>query len=164
MTPTAHLKELYLQDNRKRFPSLPEPVRSCPKYTDRTATGLSRMILDFLKLKGWQAERISVTGRYLDNSRIVTDVTGRQRRIGSGTWIKPSMQPGTADLSAVIKGKAVKIEVKIGRDRQSKAQKIYQQQVEQAGGAYMIATDFVQFFEWYNTFLANREKSESYGK
>ncbi len=154
MTPIQTLKKLHLEENRRRFPSLPEPCRCAPSYTDRTANGLTKCIIDFLRLKGHQAERVVVMGRYLDNSKIVTDVTGRLHRIGTGKWIPGSMQRGSADISAVINGRAVKIEVKIGRDRQSEAQKAYQQQVEAAGGIYFVATTFDQFFKWYNEQLS----------
>jgi len=147
------LKAAYLEENRRKFPNLPQYARVCPKYTDKTANGLTKMILDFLRLYRHQAERIAVTGRYLDNSQIVTDLVGRSRRIGSSKWIPGSMQPGTADISAVIQGRAVKIEVKIGNDRQSEAQKRYQEQIERAGGVYFIATSFGQFYEWYETLL-----------
>ncbi|MBN1227790.1 MAG: hypothetical protein JXA79_12415 [Deltaproteobacteria bacterium] len=143
------LRDLHLQENKRRFPSLPDYARVIPAYSDKTANGLTKCIIDFLKLSGHQAERISVTGRYIDNSKVVTDVIGHQRRIGSGKWIAPSMQPGTADISAVIHGRAVKVEIKIGKDTQSAAQKQYQQQVEQAGGLYVIAESFEQFLNWY---------------
>ena len=94
MTPIQTLKKLHLEENRRRFPSLPEPCRCAPSYTDRTANGLTKCIIDFLRLKGHQAERVVVMGRYLDNSKIVTDVTGRLHRIGTGKWIPGSMQPG----------------------------------------------------------------------
>jgi hypothetical protein len=155
MTPTQELKALYLENNRKRFPSLPEYARACPKYTDRTANGLSKMIIDFLRFKGHQAERISVTGRYLDQSKIVTNIIGQSRRIGTGKWIRPSMQPGTADLSAVIHGRAVKIEIKCkatGDNKQSAAQIEYQRQIESSGGIYIIAQDFAGFLTWYESF------------
>jgi hypothetical protein len=155
MTPLHNLKALYMAENRRRFPNLPEPVRTCPKWTDRTAGGLQTMIQDFLRLNGWQCERISVTGRYIDSTRIVTDVIGRQRRVGSGQWIRPSMQPGTADLSAVIQGRAVKIEIKIGNDRQSEAQKRYQAQIERAGGIYLIIGSFQAFHDWYIKKIGN---------
>lgn len=150
-----YLRKIYLADNRQRYPSLPDYARTAPRYSDRTANGLTKCILDFLKLKGWQAERVSVTGRYLDNSRIVTDVTGKQRRIGSGKWIPGQMTPGSADISAVINGRAVKIEVKIGRDQQNEAQRRYQEQIEKAGGVYMIATSLDEFVEWYQNFTNN---------
>ena len=149
MEALKELKALYLAENRKKYPSLPEAARVPPRYSDRDANSLTRCIIDFIRLSGGQAERIAVTGRYIDNTRIVTDVTGRQRRIGSGTWIKPSMQPGTADLSATINGRSVKIEIKIGRDRQSTAQKKYQEQIEQSGGIYLICKSFQDFHNWY---------------
>jgi hypothetical protein len=46
----------------------------------------------------------------------------------------------------------VKIEVKIGKDRQSEAQKKYQEDIERAGGVYLIARDFDSFVEWFDSF------------
>ena len=43
-----------------------------------------------------------------------------------------------------------KIEVKIGKDRQSDDQKNYEHQITRAGGIYYIAKDFDSFFHWYN--------------
>ena len=45
---------------------------------------------------------------------------------------------GTADLLGVISGYAVAIEVKAGKDRQSKTQKNFQECWERAGGVYLI--------------------------
>jgi len=132
---------------------LPEPARTAPAYTDKTSNGLTKAIIDFLRLNGCQAERISVTGRYIDRTKVYTDVVGYTRKIGSGKWIPGSMQPGSADISATIKGRAVKIEVKIGRDRQSDAQKKYQSQVEAAGGLYFISTSFEQFKQWFDNMV-----------
>ena len=144
----AELKSLYLANHRERYPSLPEPARTAPRYTDKTANGLTKCIIDYLRLQGCQAERISSTGRYLDKTKTYTNVMGRTRKIGSGKWIPTSGQKGTADISAVIHGKAVKIEVKM-KDKQSEAQKKYQQQVEQAGGTYQIVRSFSEFFEFF---------------
>jgi hypothetical protein len=119
------------------------------KFSDKTANGLTKAIVAFLKLNGCQAERISNMGRYIDDSKIVTDVIGFQRKIGSGKYIKGTGTNGTADISATIKGKSVKIEVKIGKDRQSDAQKKYQADIERAGGLYWIAKDFDGFIIQY---------------
>jgi hypothetical protein len=119
-------------------------------YTDKTANGLTKCIVDWINLNGYQAERISTTGRYIDNSKVVTDILGRTKKIGSGKYIKGSGTKGSADISATIKGKSIKIEVKIGADRQSEHQKEYQQKIEQAGGVYFIAKDFDSFIEFYN--------------
>jgi len=122
-------------------------------YTDKTANGLTKCIVHWLNLNGWQAERISTTGRYIDNSKIVTDVLGNRKKIGSGKYIKGSGTNGSADISATIKGRSIKIEVKIGKDRQSEAQKEYQKNIEKAGGIYIIATDFDEFMMWYKAFI-----------
>jgi hypothetical protein len=115
------------------------------KYTDKTANGLTRCIIDYLTLQGYQAERISTTGRMVDNTKTYTNVLGITKQIGSKKWIKGSGTKGSADISATIKGKSVKIEVKIGKDRQSQYQKKYQESIEKSGGLYLIATSFEQF-------------------
>jgi hypothetical protein len=152
MNAISELKALYLVNNRLRFPSLPEAARVPPRYSDKDANSLTRCIVDYIRLTGGQAERIAVTGRYIDNSRIVTNVIGQSRRIGSGRWIKPSMQAGTADISATIAGRSVKVEIKVGRDKQSHKQKEFQKQVEQAGGIYLLIHSFDEFFSWYQSF------------
>ena len=123
------------------------------KFNDNTANSLTKSIIRWLQLNGWQAERISTTGRYIDNSKIVTDVLGNRKKIGSGKYIKGSGTNGSADISATIKGRSIKIEVKIGKDRQSEAQKEYQKNIEKAGGIYIIATDFDDFMMWYKAFI-----------
>lgn len=143
------LRELALAESFERFPNMPDYCRCTRAYTDKTANGLTKCIIDFLVFSGYQCERIAVTGRYIDNSKVVTDVLGSKRRIGSGKWIRTSMQKGSSDLSAIIFGRSVKIEVKI-KDKQSPDQKVYQQQVVQAGGLYWICRSFDQFLTLYN--------------
>lgn len=147
------LEKLYLKEYYKKFSSIPENLRFAPAYNDKTANGLSKCVIDWLRLNNWQSERISVTGRYIDNSKIVTDCLGHTRKIGQGKYIPASMQRGTSDLSATILGRSIKIELKIGRDKQSKYQKEYQKQVEAAGGVYYIAKDFDSFLLWYKDFI-----------
>lgn len=161
MNPIRHLKELHLSTNRVKYPSLPESARVAPKYTDRTANGLTKCIIDFLKLSGNQAERVNNTGRPIDKRQQVVDAIGRVRTVGTMQWIPGTGTRGTADLSATIRGRSVKIEVKIGHDRQSEAQKRYQAEVERAGGLYVIASSFEQFYNWYLlTFPADRVKPQ----
>ena len=140
-----HIFEAY----KKKYAGMPEKYLVKTKYRDDTANGLTKCVIDFLKLKGHQAERISTTGRPIDNRKAYTDVIGRTRIAGSIEWIPGTSTRGSADVSATIKGKSVKIEVKIGRDRQSEAQKQYQRDVEAAGGIYFIVKDFSEFIIWY---------------
>lgn len=146
------LKDLLMKENKTRYPNLPEYARAIPKFKETTANDLTKSIIKFLQLSGWQAERISVTGRYIDNSKIVTDCIGRQRKIGTGKWIKPAMTVGTADISSIIKGRSVKIEIKM-KDKQSIEQIEYQKQVERAGGIYIIVHNFDEFHEFYKNFI-----------
>jgi hypothetical protein len=122
-------------------------------YIDKTANGLTTAIIAWINLNGYQAERISTTGRWIDNSKIVTDVLGNRKKIGSGKYIKGTGTNGSADISATIKGKSIKIEVKIGKDRQSEAQIKYQQMIEKAGGIYFIAKNFNEFYGFYITLV-----------
>jgi len=140
---------------RKQPYTKPEAVRKLEQVTgnthrDDTANGLTRCIIAYLKYKGWQAERINTTGIPIDSRRQVTDITGRTRSIGGVQWRRGGGTVGSADISATIKGRSVKIEVKIGKDRQSEAQRQYQAAIEQAGGLYYIARDFSTFVAWYN--------------
>ena len=145
----AELRQLSLQASRWKHPTLPEKWRCTHDYTDRTANGLTKCIIDWCRFNAYQCERIAVTGRYIDNTKIVTDVLGSKRRIGSGKWIRASMQKGSADLSIIIRGHAIKVEVKM-KDKQSPDQKAYQQQVEQAGGRYWLCYSFDMFLKYYN--------------
>ena len=143
------LKELYLKNNRISYPSLPDYARSTPLFTDKTANGLTRCIITFIALNNGQAERINCTGRVIDKRINSIDSFGRKCTIGSQKYIKTSGKRGTADISATVKGRSVKIEVKIGKDRQSEVQKQYQSSIEASGGLYVIAKDFNSFIDWY---------------
>jgi hypothetical protein len=149
------LENLADQAARKRYPNVPYVAPR--KYRDDSANGLTKCIIDFLRLSGYQAERISNTGRFLDNRKVVTNILGQKHSIGNSKWIPGTGTNGTADISATIYGRSVKIEVKINNDQQSKNQKSYQRFVEDAGGLYVIANSFEQFFEWYNLNFGSHE-------
>lgn len=154
------LMELYLvhlKHKQDKYP-LSWEIQHC-NYLDKykgkkPANRLTSMICDFLNYSGHQAERISTTGIYRDQSKIVTDVVGFRRKIGSGFWSRSQSTPGSADISATINGKSVKIEVKI-KDKQSEVQKEYQKSIEKAGGLYYIVHDFEEFYKIYNDITAN---------
>ena len=144
---------------RKQAYTKPEAVRRLEqvtgnKHRDDTANGLTRCIIDYIKYKGGQAERINTTGIPIDSRRQVSDITGRTRTIGGVQWRRGGCTVGSADISATVNGRSVKIEVKIGRDRQSEAQRHYQVAIEAAGGIYYIARNFSDFWKWYqHTFV-----------
>jgi len=148
------LQELYLKDFKEKYPNVPDHCIPMQKFNDTTANGLTKTIINFIQYIGGQAERISSMGRMIDNRKVSTDVLGRERIIGSLTYIKGTSTNGTADISSIINGKSVKIEIKIGKDRQSEAQKKYQQATEKAGGIYLITTNFDEFMEQYKKLRA----------
>lgn len=144
-----YLEKLANDVARTKNPNTPVEWLAPRKYKDDTANGLTKCVIDFIRFNGGQAERIANMGRVIDNRKTFVDVVGRSRTIGKTQYIPGNGFNGTADISAILYGKSVKIEVKIGSDRQSEAQKNYQLVVEQAGGIYLITTSFEQFFNWY---------------
>jgi hypothetical protein len=144
----ALLHELKLKRYAVTHPNFPPDYIPKTMYKDSTANGLTRAICDYINYNGYQAERINTMG------------TAREKKTTAGkvigvTWTKGTSTAGSADISATIKGRSVKIEVKIGKDRQSEAQKRYQENIERAGGIYIIAKDFDSFVEWYENFIQN---------
>ena len=141
---------------QKRYENV-EAKYLCPRrYRDDDANSLTRCVIDFLNLSGHMAERINCTGRYMDRSQTFEDVTGKVRTIGTGQWIPTSGMKGTADISATINGRSVKIEIKM-KDKQSEVQREYQRRIEAAGGVYLIVRSFAEFMTWYNTFTVPNE-------
>lgn len=152
------LHKLYMADLRSKYPTFPEIAMPQPKYSDTTANGLTKCIKEFLNFTGHQAERIASGGRVIDNRKTTVDVIGRSVTVGSTKYITGTSTNGTADISSVIYGASVKIEVKIGTDKQSDAQRIYQQNVEQAGGIYIIAKTFDGFIDDYRRIISQDRK------
>lgn len=150
------LERFAFQKIKKKHPSNPYPPK--PQYKDNTSNGLTKCVIDFIKFLGYQAERINSMGRPVDQRKTVTDVIGRTRTLGDIKWIKGNSKTGTSDISATIKGRSVKIEIKCrvtGDHYQSEGQKQYQKEVEAAGGIYVIARDFEGFYQWLKKFLQN---------
>jgi len=145
------LERIAFEKLKEKYPSFPFPIKA--KYTDQTSNGLTKCVIDYIELRGFQAERINSTGRQLDGSKSSTDILGSVRTIGSVKWIKGSGTVGTSDVSATIQGRSVKVEIKCestGDRYQSKGQIEYQKQIEAAGGVYLIIRTFQEFFDWFN--------------
>ena len=153
MSPKQHLINLKIEKLKKDYPNFPVNAIPTPKYIDTNANGLTKCIIDWLQLNGHQAERINTMGVARVEKGITDEVfnRGTPQKI---TWTKGTGTKGSADISATIKGFSVKIEVKYGKDRQSDAQKKYEETVKAAGGVYYIARDFDSFYDWYNKLIA----------
>lgn len=142
------LKALELEQLKEKYPSMREEMIPLTDWKDNSANNLTKCIIFWIKAMGGQAERISNQGQYRAGNKIQVGDTFKQL---PGKWTPGTGTKGTADISATIRGRSVKIEVK-QKDKQSEAQKQYQQSIESAGGTYYIAKDFDSFVLWYESF------------
>jgi hypothetical protein len=101
-----------------------------------TANGLTDFICKFLNWSGHHANRINVQGRKIGNK-----------------WIRSTTRKGTADIHAIINGRSVSIEIKVGRDKPSDAQLSEQQAIRSAGGIYEFVHTPEEFFELYDRLM-----------
>jgi len=124
-----------LNYEKRKYPNVPYLVDKI-KWRETSANGLTNIIVHFLRWSGHQAERVNTTGIY--------DVRTKKFRRTTATR-------GSADIHAIINAKPVKIEIKIGKDRQSDYQKEYERSVIEAGGHYWIIKDFDMFIALYDT-------------
>ena len=146
------LIELKHLEECKKYPSIPPAYIPLTKFTDKTANGLTKCVIAWINLHGGQAERINTTGRMIDKTKVVSDALGQKRMIGSVEWQKGTGTKGSADISATIRGRSVKIEVKM-KDKQSIDQIKYQNDIENAGGQYWLVHNFDEFIFHYDCFI-----------
>jgi hypothetical protein len=107
-------------------------------YNDHQANSLTRCVIDFINHFPdgvGEASRINSTG------------TPRKMADGSIKWTKGSTRKGIADIKGTFKGRALNIEIKIGKDRQSDHQIKEQERITKAGGIYWIVKSFPDFLE-----------------
>jgi len=127
------LKQLKADDVRAKHPNV--PLYALPKalLSDKTANGLTRCIMDFIRLNGGYCVRVNTQGQF---------------RAGKG-WTKSTTTKGTPDITAIVNGKGISIEVKIGKDKLSEHQVKQSEAICSAGGLYYVATNFEDFYKWY---------------
>lgn len=142
------LSDLQLEHDHKLHPNFPSEYLVRVRFTDLTANGLTKAVIAFLTLHGHQAERISTQGTYIQGKEVSVGFYGIKRT--KGKYIPTQGVRGSADISSTIKGLSVKWEVKM-KDRQSEAQKAYQESIEKAGGKYFIIHNFEEFIKYYDS-------------
>ena len=139
-------------------PDFPYPVPA--KTNDNSTNAITKIVLNFLKWEGHQAERINTMGRLVTETKIKRSLAFTT--INSGKkWIPTTGTKGSADISSTIKvriggrevGLSVKWEVKFRKDRQSDDQKNYERSVNSAGGHYFIVRDVDDFLEKYDELM-----------
>lgn len=144
MTALQHLRELHMAGIRAKYPNLPDEAVASANYSDSTANGLTKCIVAYIGFIGGWATRVNSTGQMRDRG---TEVRAKM------VWMPGTTKRGTADIMGVLNGKALSIEVKIGKDRLSKHQREVSQAVQTAGGLYYVSRDFQSTYEWLNTLL-----------
>jgi hypothetical protein len=148
------LKALEIEQLTSKYPSMRPELIPLTDWKDNSANSLTKSIIFWINANGGQAERISSQGQYREGKKIKvgTGEVQYQKQL-AGKWTPGQGTKGTADISATIRGRSVKIEVKYGKDAQSEVQKQYQEMIEKAGGIYIIARDFDSFVSWYENYL-----------
>jgi hypothetical protein len=131
------MKLEYIRETAPGFFELSGGFRMKVKpYSDETANGLAKCIEDFITFQGGYCNRVNTMGT--------------MRKVnGQMVWTRGNSHKGAPDLRAVYRGYSIDIEVKIGRDRMSEAQRKEQQRITAAGGLHLVATDFPAFLQWW---------------
>jgi hypothetical protein len=147
-------RELGIAYKKKTHPvfyaSEPNPERYVDYPKDFNANGVTKGIVNFLTWKGHHANRISTQGQArVKKIPKFNILSGKLMHLEKMSFTKSTTKKGTPDISAIVHGWAVMIEVKIGRDVMSEAQVRQKEQIEAAGGLYFIATNMQQFYDWY---------------
>jgi hypothetical protein len=147
------LNALMMEQLKQKFPNMPEAYIPKTDWTDNSANALTKCVIAWIQFNGGQAERISSQGQYREGAKIQvgSGIMAHTKQL-PGKWTPGQSTKGTADISATIRGRSVKIEIK-QKDKQSEAQKQYQQAIENAGGVYIIVRDFDSFVVWYDNFI-----------
>ena len=125
-----------LADFRKaeRSPNFPAKYIPRSNYSDRDANGLTRCIVDYLNFSGHFATRLQSTGTYRDDLN---------------KFVPSQQRAGMPDVLAVVDGRALFVEVKVGRDTLSQPQKQTITTLEQAGAWVYVAHSFEGFADWF---------------
>ncbi len=150
------LYELMLAENRKRYPNNPYPLTP-KRFNLRNSADLTKAIIKWIQLHGFQANHLNPKVRLIDNSCTATDVMGLKLRHGSEYR---ALTHGSPIISATIHGQSVKLEIRSNSSNygQYELQKQYRHQVEQSGVLYFIVTSFGQFADWFYTLIGSRHE------
>jgi len=133
------LESLCFKAKQAKYPGNPAVIK--PSYRDDSANGLTKCIVAWLRLNGHFAARINSTGLY--DPRL-----GKYRPSGA--------RKGMADITAVVNGKHISIEIKIGKDRLRPDQTKIKAEVEAAGGRYLVVQNFDDFLGQIRTIFQSK--------
>ena len=113
---------------------------------------IESVIMKILKADGYDPIKAPDSGKRIDKRKVVIDVIGRSRIIGSAQWVKDSkVMPGRADIKCFFNGKMYNLEVKVGNDRMSQAQIRERERCAEHGEEYVIIRTVEDFLGLYLT-------------
>jgi len=155
---------MYKEYELLHYPAVAKDHSLQPKFPrETTANGLTMLILKWLKYAGHYANRISTQGQarvqQIPRFNIHSEKVQHFEKV---SWTKSHTKRGTPDITGIIYGKAIWIEVKVGKDRMSEAQVEQQADIERAGGLYFVARDMQSFVDWYYRIIGGPEDPECY--
>ncbi len=146
------LKHAYIKATRPQFyeASGGKDYKISP-YTDKTANGLTKCIIDYITFRGGYANRINTQGQ-ARKERINLAFGNYRDKI---TFTPSTTNKGSADIRALVFGRSLDIEVKIGKDKMSLNQLKEMVRIQEAGGLYFVARDMQSFVDFYKETFAD---------
>lgn len=130
----THLCQLANQRKANSSPNFPAKYIPHSQYSDKDANGLTRCIVDYLNLLGHFSTRLASMGTY---------------RADLQKFVHSQQKAGLLDVFGVVEGRAIFVEVKVGKDRLSDVQKQTITQLKQAGAWVYVADTFQGFYDWF---------------
>lgn len=134
----AHLCQLVDQRKAQRSPNYPAKRIPRSKYSDVTANGLKRCIVDYLNLSGHFAIKLTSTGTY---------------RADLQKFVASQQRSGMPGVLACVNGQFIGVEVKIGTEQLSKEQKETIVGLIRADVSVYVARDFQGFYDWFTALV-----------
>ena len=118
-------------------------------YKDNTTNELTKSVIDWINFSGGSANRINTQDQVRKEK--VQLAFGNVRKILRYT--PSTTRRGTADIHAVMQGRHISIEIKIGADKLSVHQSKEQERITGAGGLYFVAKNMDGFMQWFNQYF-----------
>lgn len=127
------LEALADRQAQQSHPSIDKRHLAPRRFRDDSASGLTTCIVTYAKLTGHFASRLNNMGVYRN-----------------GRYTRSTARRGLPDILITKDGRSLFIEVKVRKDRMSDHQRKVQQEQQQSGGLYMVASSFAQFKTWFD--------------
>lgn len=115
----------------------PRTVRKKGEAKPENANELTRRIVAHIRANGGFATRLSSTGTY---------------RADLKKFVPSQQVSGLPDVTGVFNGRSLWVEIKVGRDQLSEAQKRTISGLIVAGAAVFVSRDFEGFLQWFTAF------------